>query len=142
MKLGMVLLLSLIGLACTPPITKQSLSQHPGAKIDFEVFQPYQTVFATVLENTRTCYLHKPQKHQITVSGKRNNGKKNANVTVERVYAMAGHDVHMMIDMSYLSESKTRVQAYVANRSDRREIMSVEKWLSSTDSSCNVSWLS
>ena len=132
--------------ACVAPMTKDQLRQHASNKVDFEVNRPYQQVFSDLLGQTRLCYLNKEQKRQITVVGNRDNSLKTANIIVEEVYAMAGHDAYLVIDLMSKNENLTQVSAYVAstyfsNNSARNEMMSVKAWALQENNKCDVQWL-
>ena len=127
--------------ACVAPITKDQLRQHASNKVDFEVNRPYQQVFSDLLGQTRSCYLNKEQKRQITVVGNRDNSLKTANITIEEVYAMAGHDAYLVIDLMSKNENLTQVSAYVASGKARNEMMSVKAWALQENNKCDVQWL-
>ena len=116
--------------ACTAPISKESIRTNPAYATTFSVNQPYQQVFDKLLKNTRTCYLDKPTKVQLTLEGNRDNAKKTANITMEYVYAMAEHDVILMLDMTSEENGITRVNVYASRKGDKPKADIVEKWLS------------
>ena len=128
--------------ACVAPITKDQLRQESSHKVDFEVNQPYQQVFSQLLAQTRSCYRDKPQVRQITVVGNRDNGKKTANITIEEVYAMAGHDAYLVIDVVSKKDNLTQVSAYASTVKAKDEVRSVKSWALENSKKCHVSWLS
>lgn len=127
--------------ACVAPITKDQLRQQASYKVDFEVKRPYQEVFSDLLAQTRTCYLNKEQKRQITVVGNRDNGLKTGNITVEEVYAMAEHDAYLVIDLASKNKNLTQVSAYIATSNAQKEVNSVKSWALGESKTCDISWL-
>ncbi|MCF6320086.1 MAG: hypothetical protein L3J83_12570 [Proteobacteria bacterium] len=138
----LILLCSFFGFAaCTAPITKDQLRQHAPQKINFEVDQPYQQVFAGLLAKTRACYLDKPSVRQITVVGNRDNGTKTANIAVEEVYAMAEQDAYLLIDVVSKAKNLTQVSVYASTVKAKNEIKSVKSWALEGSEKCEVTWL-
>ena len=127
--------------ACIAPISKEELRHQANYKIDFEVERPYQQVFSDLLAQTRTCYLNKPQVRQITVVGDRDNALKTAIITVEEVYAMAGHDAYLVIDVTSKNENLTQVSAYLSRGKDAKEVSSIKSWAKKENNTCDVNWL-
>jgi len=134
------LILVVFSTACSlKPITKETVRSNAEYQLEFTVDKPYQQVFADLLANTKACYLLKPtSSEQLTVDGKRNNGKKSANITVEHVYAMAEHEVYLLIDLVSNTDNSTGVVAYTSDYSARKRINAVKAWATSNDKSCQV----
>ena len=124
-----LLLLSICISACSGPITKQKIRQDPAYSTSFTVNQPYQRVFDVLLKRSQFCYLDQPTSKQQTLVGNRDNGKKAANITLEYVYAMAEHDVILMLDITAEEETKTRVNVYASRKGDAEKVDIIQKWL-------------
>ncbi|MDH3326541.1 MAG: hypothetical protein OEM38_07485 [Gammaproteobacteria bacterium] len=125
-----LILMSLVVLtACSGPITKESIRQNPAYATTFSVKQSYQQVFDNLLKQSRTCYLNQPTTKQLTVVGSRDNGTKTANITLEYVYAMAEHDVILMLDMTYEADKQTLVNVYASHKGDKNKADIIGKWL-------------
>lgn len=124
-----LLLIPLLALtACSAPITKDSIRHDPVYTKTVSVDKPYQIVFADLLKKSRACYLDQPFKKQLTLVGNRDNGKKTANITLEYVYAMAEHDVIMMVDITSVEKNKTQVNVYTSDKSYKPKVDRVGEW--------------
>lgn len=125
--------------ACTvKPITQDSIREAPAHKISFSVDRPYQQVFADVLDNTRNCFSRQPTQDQLFVTGKKDNGKKTANIRVELVYAKKSHDVHFMVDLVSDSANKTTVTAYTSDNDAKGNVDAVKLWAANKSKACVV----
>ena len=123
--------------ACTvKPITQDSIRSAPAHKVSFSVDRPYQQVFADVLDNTRNCFSRKPTQDQLFVTGKKDIGKKTANVRVELVYAKKSHDVHFMIDLVSNSANKTTVNVYTSDDDAKGNVDAVKLWVTNKSKAC------
>lgn len=142
MRILIVMCSLLVMTACSAPITKDHLRQQASEKTQFEVAKPYQQVFAKILSQTRACYSQKPSVRQITVVGLRDNGKKTANVVVKEVYALAGEDAYLVIDVVSKTRVLTQVSVYASQNAAKKEVESVKSWALEGSEQCDVSWLS
>ena len=125
-----LILVSLLALAACAPITKQNIHTDPAYSNTFTVSQPYQQVFDVLLKRSQACYLDRPTSKQLTLVGNRDNRNKTANITMEYVYAMAEHDVVMMIDITAGDDNKqTQISVYAHRRADVKKAELFEKWL-------------
>ena len=125
-----IIIISVVFLAACAPVTKETLRQDPAYISVFSVNQPYQEVFDRLLKKSRSCYLDKPTSAQLTLVGNRNNGDRTANITLESVYAMAEHDVLLMLDIQYEQDDQTKVRVYASNKRDKRKVDIIEEWVS------------
>lgn len=125
-----LLLICLLTLVACAPITKQSIRQAPAYSVSFTVSQPYQQVFDVLLKRSQACYLDQPTSKQLTLVGNRDNGKQTANITMEYVYAMAEHDVILMLDIVAGEDNKqTKVNVYASRKGDVKKVDIIQKWL-------------
>jgi len=127
--LPFVVLSVLLFSACSAPVSKDSIRLEPAYSTSFMVNKPYQHVFAVLLKRSQACYLERPTSRQQTLVGNRDNGKKTANITLEYVYAMAGRDVILMVDIKAEQADKTRVNVYASRKDDVKKADIFEKWL-------------
>ena len=123
------LILILLLTACAAPVTKESIRSHAAYSTTHAVNQPYQKVFASLLKQSRNCYLNKPTDTQLTLVGNKNNGAKTANITLEYVYAKLEHDVIVMIDLKRESVDKTTVNVYTSRKNEKSKVDVVKKWI-------------
>ncbi len=132
-------LVAVLVVGCSAPITKESVRQDSAYKTSFVVSQPYQQVFDVLLKRSQACYLDRPNSKQLTLVGNRDNGKKTANIVLEYVYAMAEHDVILLVDIRAQQDAqtlpaktqaaKTQVNVYASRKGDVKKADVFEKWL-------------
>jgi hypothetical protein len=134
-----LILFSLLFLgACSAPVTKQTLREQGGNKVTFSVQQPYQDVFATILNQTRQCLFYTPMEQQLYVNGKKNNRELSASVYVMLVYGKLNEEAFMLVDVEALGEQSTQVTAYYANNHAKKHALAVENWTSGESLECEV----
>jgi len=121
--------------ACSGPITKENIRLSSAYSTTFSIEQPYQKLFAEILAKSRACYLNTPTKTQLTLVGSRNNADKTANITLEYVYAMAEHDVILMIDFLSEQDNSTKITVFASNKSDKKKADIVRDWLTTSGKS-------
>lgn len=116
--------------SCSAPMTVKQLRNDFAGKIDIEVDQRYQDVFANVLKNARHCYFSKPLlTHQLGIKGLQNKRDKTANVAVTLLYGATSTETHLSIDMTAVSAQKTQITTYYTKANTRQEAERVNVWI-------------
>lgn len=132
-----VAVLAIIASACAP-VTETTLRQSEDKQRSFNIDQRYQTVFQTILDKSRACFLEIPGPSQFTVVGNRVNRDKVAEVVVAEVFGPKSREVLMLIDVIYLNDQETQVRSYHSSRRADLYVANIRAWLDKENSSCKA----
>lgn len=122
-------------LAGCAPATMQGLREKPHGQTKFEVQRSYQSVYRTVLNNSRKCWQAGLITAQMIVTGDLYSDTRSGEVTVA-LHGGAGVDTYFGVDIKAVAEDRTEVQTFSAGRGWAPAASAVKEWLELGHTDC------
>jgi hypothetical protein len=121
--------------ACAP-VTESTLRTDNEKQRSFNIDQPYQTTFQSILDKSRACFLDVPGDAQFTVVGTRVNRSRTGEIVVAEVYGKTSRQVMLLVDVIAINDNETQINTYHDSRYAEPYVANMRNWLIDPASTC------
>ena len=132
-------MLVLVGLGVVfgkEPVTRDNMPEKAAHTATFTVDKGLLETFGNLMQASKQCYLYQPFDEEITVWGEKNNGKRTGNIRIEHVWAMAEHEMFIMIDMKEVDGKSTEVVVYNKDDTAQESLKQFPEWAKKVPDHC------